>query len=53
MTKPFLLEDFFSAFLDFDKEWPSTVEKEEDVAYWRDVQNDPEAQQALKDVGLA
>jgi len=26
---------------------------EEDVAYWRDVQNDPEAQQALKDVGLA
>ena len=27
-------------------------EKEENVAYWRDVQNDTEAQQALKDVGL-
>lgn len=39
--------------VDKSRRWPSTVESTRDVAYWREIQEDDEAQEALREVGLA
>lgn len=45
-------EDFATAPIDTERDWPNTVESCRDVEDWEVVQNDPEAQAALREAGL-
>lgn len=45
-------QDFAVARIDSHRNWPSTVNSSRDVPYWKTVQDDKEAQEALREAGL-
>ncbi len=46
-------KDYLSVPLDLKRHWPSTVESTRNVPHWQVVEEDEEAQAALREVGLA